>query len=82
MMGLTESARHLPPLGTEEALRPIVRRVMTCDPEPPPETSPRASEAPRPRHGRDRERHRDAVVRLRSILEEQTAIEWRGVCAI
>ena len=30
MMGLTESARHLPPLGTEEALRPLSRRSAEC----------------------------------------------------
>ena len=33
MMGLTESARHLPPPGTEEALRPLSprsRRVPPC----------------------------------------------------
>ena len=29
-MGLTESARHLPPLGTEEALRPLSPRSAEC----------------------------------------------------
>ena len=30
MMGLTESAGHLPPLGTEEALRPLSLRSAEC----------------------------------------------------